>query len=405
VVRFAHSDLPLREIAEDLSADALAFGSLLEMGEHVQLSMELTDPATGENLWANSYSSAVEALPALTNRIARELAQETSVDVSPENVTRLSAAGRVNPEAFNEYVLGKHQAERYTRVSFRRAVEHFSRAVELDATFSPGWAGLGYAYVIAAWYGFVASGDAYDHAQAAIDTALALDSESGLAYMALAWLVRDRDWDWAAAEQAYLRAIELSPTSEAYECYGWFLSTYMGRFDEAVRALERAVEIDPTSPLMHLDLAWMLEEQGDLDRAVTHLDIATELDSMYPEVWLARAEVHMHGGQFDDALAAMDRYEALGGEAFPGRRGHLYALMGRRESALAELERWTDSDAFYLAAAYIRVGLGERDTAISLLEQATAQRIFWGWYGWRWDPLRDDPRFQALLQRVGVVEP
>jgi len=403
VARYSGSDKPLQEMAGELSADVLVFGFLQRMGAQVQLSMELTDPATGENLWANTYSSPADELRSLTNRIARELAEETNVEVSPEHVTMLAAAGRVDPEAFNAYLLGKHQAQRYTRDGFERSVEHFARAIELDGSFAPAWAGLAYAYLIAADYRFFDAAEAHRIAQTAIDTALALDGNLGLAYLARARLAQQRDWDWSAAEQAYLRAIELSPSSEAHELYGWFLAQWVGRLDEGVAALERAVEIDPTSALMHGDLAWQLMYQGDVERAETHIRLAQEFDSTYAESWATLADVHTMRGEYEEALAALDRFEELGGETWPGDRSHVYARMGQSENAFAGLERWRNTDRYGVAAAMVYVGLGEPDSALALLEQATNRRLNWRWHHYFWEPIRDDPRFQALLERIGVA--
>ena len=106
-----------------------------------------------------------------------------------------------------------------------------------------------------------------------------------------------------------------------------------------------------------------------------------------------------------DALAANDRFEDLGGSGAWGRRGYILAVAGRREEALAELERWSNRETRpYVGPALIRVGLGEREAAISLLEQANAEQYFWSWFWPEWDPIRDDPRFRAMLLSNGVGE-
>jgi serine/threonine-protein kinase len=405
VERYAGSDLPISEIARDIQADVLLLGSLHRLGDRVQLLLELTDPTTGENLWARNYEAGGDEFPVLTRSVAQDLAGELGVTSSEAPTVR---ADRVTSEAYAEYLLGKHQAERYTSDGFRRSIQHLTQAVAIDSSFAPAWAGLGYAYEIAASYGFAPAEEAHANAAGAIDRALALDPDLGLAHLALARLRQLRDWDFPGAEEAYQRAIELSPTSEAYELYGWFLEQWMGRADEGVRALEQAVEIDPTYVLMRLDLAWRLIGARDFDRAQREIDIALQLDSLYPETWAAQATIHATRGRYVAALAAIDRYGELAGEDVVGWRGYYQAMSGRdaqAREALTELEARGPDDLFAVVSrASIHVALGEPDTTFALLEQLMEARQAWSWFRAEWDPIRDDPRYRALLQQIGVSD-
>ena len=211
------------------------------------------------------------------------------------------------------------------------------------------------------------------------------------------------NWNWVAAEQAYQRAIDLSPSSEAHELYGWLLAQWIGRFDEGVEEAGRSVQIDPTSALMHGDLAWQLMYRGDLDSALTHARLAQEFDATYAESWATFAHIHTIRGEYENALAALDRFEELGGSVWGGERGYVYALMGQRELALVDLERWRNEDMFPRDAALVHVGLGNLDSALTYLEEATEQHLFWRWHHPFWEPIRNDSRFQALLERIGVA--
>jgi Flp pilus assembly protein TadD len=156
---------------------------------------------------------------------------------------------------------------------------------------------------------------------------------------------------------------------------------------------------------MHLDLAWTLQEAHDNERALAEVNIAMELDSTLPETWSALCVLQTQAGHFDSALAALDRYLELGGSEYDGQRGYIFALAGRREDALAEFERWANREPQpNIGAALIRVGLGEWESALTSLEQLNAERYHWRWFDPSWDPIRHDPRFQAMLRSNGVVQ-
>jgi tetratricopeptide (TPR) repeat protein len=185
----------------------------------------------------------------------------------------------------------------------------------------------------------------------------------------------------------------------------------MGQVEDVERItnnLERAVEIDPTWVVAHLDLAWRLVGARDLGRAQTEIDTAFELDSLYPETWWAQAEIHCLQGRYQAALAAADRYAQLTGIDVGLRRGYYYALAGRTAAAREILRQYAGPSAedslWPESMAMIHVALGEPEPAFPILERATRARHYWDWFSWHWDPIRAHPRFQALLQKVGVAD-
>ncbi|HWB43736.1 MAG TPA: protein kinase [Gemmatimonadales bacterium] len=404
VAHYRGMQVSLRQVGDDLGVDAVALGSILRAGDQVQVSLELTDPRSGENLWAETYTARPDEVPGLSNRAARTLAARLGTGVSPERTARLARTPKVDPEAYAAYLRGKAQAERYTREDLHRSIANFEHAVAVDSGFAPAWAGLGYVLEIGINYDFLPPG-AHRRAADAIKRALALDSTTALAYLAKGWLLLQRDLDFGAADGAYRTAIGLAPTSEAYQMYGWFLDEHRGRYDEAVRMLERAVALDPSSPLMHTDLAWRLTASGQLDRAREAVRVAKAVDSTYPESEMALAAVHLEASRYDSALAEVSRYEARSGRRVAGLRGRILAGLGRTgevRALLRAMEREPGPESLGNRATLL-LALGQPDSALALLGTAADQGQWWAGFNFRWAPLRDDPRYQALLRRMGAV--
>ena len=409
VAHYRGTAATLRQVASDLEVDAIAVGSILRAGDRVQLALELTDPRNGENLWAETYTAGPDELPGLSNRAARTLAARLGATIGADHEVRLREAPRVHPEAYAAYLRGKAEAERYTLESFRRSIAHFERAVEIDSSFAQAWAGLGYALEIGISYDFIPRVQGHARAASAIDRALALDPGSGLAHLAQAALLLLRDLNFTGADQAYRTAIDLAPTSEAYEMYGWFLDEHRGRYADAVRMLEKAVELDPSSALMHGDLAWRLLAAGQVDRARQEVRVAMAVDSSYPESEMTLAMIHAQMGQYDSALAELTRYEARSGRPVPGVRAAVLAHLGRVREARAllhELERRSDREGSWGGAhrAEVLLALGETDSALAVLKASADRRVWWFGFNYRWAPLRKDPRYQALLRQIGAVQ-
>jgi TolB-like protein/Tfp pilus assembly protein PilF len=409
VAHYRGTEPPLRQVASDLQVDAVAVGSILRAGDRIQVALELTDPQNGENLWAETYTAGPDELPGLSNRAALALAARLGARIGPDREARLGEALRVDPEAYAAYLRGKAEAERYTPESFRRSIAHFERAIEIDSTFAPAWAGLGYALEIGVTYDFISPATAHARAASAIDRALALDPGSGLAHLAQAELLLLRDLNFTGADQAYRTAIDLAPTSEAYQMYGWFLTEGRGRHADAVSMLEKAVELDPSSALMHGDLGWSLLEAGQVDRARREVAVAMAVDSSYPESEEILAMIHAQTGQYDSALAEFTRYEARSGRQLPGLRGVLLAHMGRTAEARAllhEMERQAEREGDWDRGdrAELLLALGQADSALGVLKAAADRREWWYGLSYRWAPLQKDPRYQALLRQIGAVQ-
>jgi tetratricopeptide (TPR) repeat protein len=260
-LKFKGSTKSMPEIGQELHADAIVEGSVLRDGSHVTVSVQLIEALTDRHLWAKKFEGDVTNVFKMRNEVVEAIAREIQVAVSPEQSSRLSSAKAANPEALQEYLLGRQAWNRQSEKGFAEALEHFNRAKEIDPTFALAWAGVADTYWGAADAN-VAPTEALSKAKAAAQRAVELDDSLAEAYCALGAASYVAEFRWAESEKEFQRAIQLKPNyAPAHWQYGWLL-VFVGRLDEAHNEMQRAVELDPLSPVMttYLNVPYTLKK-------------------------------------------------------------------------------------------------------------------------------------------------
>jgi len=314
----------------------------------------------------------------------------------------------VNPAALQEYLLGRQSWYRQTEKGFAEALEHFNRAKEIDPGFALAWAGMADAYWNAA-DADIAPTEARAKAKAAAQRALAMDDSLAEAHAALGAVNYAIEFQWAEAEKEFQRAIRLKPNyAAAHWQYGWLL-VFIGRLDEARKELQRAVELDPLSEVMTTDLNVPYTLKKDYDKAIAQCHKALELDPSFylPHFVMGWIEVK-RGANYSKAIEeyrlaqAMERVPII--TAF---LGFAYARNGQKDKAMEILDELKQLASRRFVSPYcqalIYLGLRENNQAIDWLEKAYEGRSVW--MCWlkvepMFDPLRSDPRFQALYKKM-----
>jgi eukaryotic-like serine/threonine-protein kinase len=401
----------IAKIGTDLDVGAVLTGKVAQRGNDLTVSVELDDVRNGKQLWGERYNRKVADLLSVQSDIAREVSLRLRSHLTGDDQKKLAKGGTQSPEAYQLYLKGKYFTNKFTKEGFSQGLDYFNQAIAIDPNYGLAYTGIAYNYINQQdWY--IAPKEAGPRARDAALKALAIDESDSDAHVALAIAKQWYDWDWAGAEKEFKRAIELNPkNAEAHDYYAWLLAP-LGRGDEAAAQAKLAVEADPYSPLSTFVPGSVSVFTHQWQPAVDQLLAAKELA---PTFWfnqnfLGRAYEGL--GKMPEAITEFQAAVTLdndNSETLAGL-GHGYAAAGKTAEAqkvLADMK--TLSEHGYVSPysfAVVYAGLGDREQAFKWLDTALEQRsYFMAVYlptDSRLDPLRSDPRFAALKQKVGL---
>lgn len=403
---------PLPEIARELHVDAIVEGSMMRSGTHVRVTAQLTRAANDEQIWAESYEREVRDLLALQNDVARDIAEHVQAQITAQDRQRLSTARPLDPRAHEEYLKGRFFWNKRTENGYLDAIDHFLRAIQIDPQYPEPYAGLADTYALLGSLGgaSIPRRDAMNNVRSIARKALELDPAMAEAHTSLAFVLMHYDWDFAAAEQEFLRAIDLNPNyATAHQWYAINLAA-TGRMDAALAELRHAQELDPLSLIISADIGELLGGVRHYGEAAAQLQSTLQMDPNFLPAHLDLATVFNYQQKY--AEAADHAHKAL--ELAPGSLwaecvlGAAYALNGQRDKAQKVMESIQHSPHSKEAAHYLAIiatGLGDKDAAFRWLRIARDERsgsLILMKITPYWDPLRSDPRFANLLHSIGL---
>ena len=407
VMPYRGTDKKVGAIARELGVDALVEGTVMRVGERVRVTAQLIHAPTDRHLWARSYDRELRDVLALQGEIAAAVAQAVELEVRPGE--RRRAGRRVDPDAYEAYLRGRfHWSARETGGLYK-AIDYFEEAVRKDPTYAPGYSGLSDTYRLFDMHGLMPPRDSMPRAEAAARKAIALDDGLAEAHASLAIVLFRYDWNWREAEKEFQRALELDPSyAEAHRAYAVYLLAAR-RPEQAVVEARRARALSPLSPIVNTELGLVLASAGRVDEAIEELKKTAAMDPTFLRVYHSLAIAYERKGDRSGMAEAV----ASGlSRSSPGPRsswlGYFCALTGRRRDALGILDELEKSSRReYISPqsfAVVRLGLGDKDRALSLLEKAYDERAI-EWLGFATElteRLGDEPRFQALVRRMGL---
>jgi serine/threonine protein kinase/tetratricopeptide (TPR) repeat protein len=397
IMRYKGTTKPLPEIARDLGVDAIVEGSVQRVGGRVRITAQLIHGATDQHLWAKEYEGDLSDVLRLESEVARAIAGEIRVQVTPEERTRLTAARAVNPEAHEAYLLGRYHRWKTNETDLKQAIDYFNRAISLDPNFAAAYAGLAQAWLESGIWGTTGFRGSEMNARAAAVKALELDEKLAQAYAALGYTKYMYDWDWDGAERAFRRSLELDQSDlDTHRLYAFMLIS-VGRSADAVAEIQRAQQLDPLSSTLESDFGRTLYRARRYEEAIRHFQRAIELDPQNRGAYERLGEVYEMLGRLPEALAMHEKGTGYG-------TPRVYALMGRRREALAAIEALrARPNAYQIALIY--AALGDKDQAFAWLDKAIERRdlVIFLKTDPPWDSLRSDPRFPALLRRINLT--
>lgn len=400
-------DIDPREAGRQLRVEAVVTGAVQKQGDMLVVRADLVDVDRGTILWGQQYYRRASDLLFIQREIAEEISSKLRLRLTGAEMARMASSQPSSPGAYEEYLRGRYWWNRRTDAGLRKAIEHFSRSVEEDPSFALPYAGLADAYNLMPVYGMTRSSDAFPRAKAAAHRALALDESLAEAHTSLAWVHMNYDWDWAAAEERFRRAIELNPSyATAHHWYSLFLSA-MGRNEDALAEARRAQALDPLSPVIQLNVGTIYYQAGRMDEAITQFE---QTLAMTPEFRRGRFELARALEVRGNPKAAIPIFEELAGDGDAEEHAALaraLARAGRRDEAeellkrITSEEQWGYANPYSIAAVY--VALQDHDAAFEWLDRAFEQhvsRLVYLDVEPMFRSLRGDQRFMRLRSRL-----
>jgi TolB-like protein/DNA-binding winged helix-turn-helix (wHTH) protein len=400
VMRFKGTRRPLRDIAHDLGVDGILEGSVERSGSQVHMTLQLIRADTDTHLWAESYDRGNNEAPMLPDQAARQI---TGYLYKTSSVV---PSGRyVNPDAHDAYLRGRFLffAHRY-----EDAETYFQKAADMQSDYAPAWAGLGLCYGASTLDGLHDPRIAFPRQEETVTRALALDPSLSEAHIAMAGLMFLDRWDLIHADNEALRAIELDPReAEAYHLRARILVA-AGRGQEAIAAQKQQMELDPFArPWGMADTYYNLRQY---DAAISDARLRLE-NSPYDvrlNYYIARSLFDK--GKYKEAADAYAQYyRASGSPQAASAIEHAYQTGGYRAMVLWQLhslqKEARDHYVSPVDIAGLHAELGEREATLALLEEGIRQhapRILWIQMEKRYDFLHSDPRYRAIVQRLGL---
>jgi DNA-binding winged helix-turn-helix (wHTH) protein/TolB-like protein/Flp pilus assembly protein TadD len=412
VQKYAGSALDPVASGRELQVDSVLEGSIQTAGDGLRTTVRLLRVSDGSTMWAGTFDERMTDIFSVQDSISQRVAEALELELTATERRGLTRRGTSDSEAYQLYLKGRFFWNKRSREGFGRGASYFRQAVEKDPGYALAYSGLADSHIGLTFYHYASPQAAMPLARAAALRALEIDASLAEAYVSLAHVKTNYEWEWAEAERLFRKAIAIEP--EYATAHQWFGIHYLaprGRLEEAVAETRRARQLDPLSPVFNAFVGAALFFARRYDEAIEECRKTIDL---HPDFGVARwylGRAYLQKGRHQEALAELQKAVALSGDSplMKGTLGVGYALAGDRgaaQAALVELEALRSASyASALDLADIHVALGDRERAFRWLDQAAAERSFHLIYLEVWpelDPLRADPRFAALVRRLGL---
>jgi TolB-like protein/DNA-binding winged helix-turn-helix (wHTH) protein len=414
IMQYKSSHQSLPKIAQELGVDGIVEGSVLRSGDRVRITAQLVRGATDQHIWAESYERDLSDLVVLEDEVSRSIAAQIQKQIAPPAPQQLAASAAVNPQAREDYLKGRYFWNLRSEAGYLKAIDYFQAAVAEDPQYAQAYAGSADAYALLGSLpsSKISRETAMPKAKEVALTALKLDDSLADAHTSLAFVEMHYEWKFQEAEREFKRAIALDPNySTAHHWYAIDLAA-MGRMDEAVAEVKRARQTDPLSAIINTDMADMLFFARRYDEALQQARATVEMDPNFAHAHRVLERIYDEKHMFPEAIAEGERAVALSANDtwMLLELANSYALAGKKTEMQNCLRRAANlSPGGVLpdsgATAEIYVTLGEPDRSLKVMESQYRHRdgglIFLNADPY-FDTLKSDPRFQQLLQRVGL---
>lgn len=410
VFRYKGTETDAATIGREMNVRAVLFGRIDQTRDDLSISVELVDAKDNTSIWGEKYRRKMSDVLALQEEIARQVSEKLHPGMTGEEKQRMEKKYTESSDAYRLYLQGRFYWNKRTVEGMRRGIEFFEQAIALDPNYALAYAGLADCYSLLGEYGAIPTNETIKKAGEAAIRAIEIDNTLAEAHTSLA-AVREYEWQWADAEAEYKRAIESNPNyATARHWYGVYLSS-MGRFDESVRELKVALELDPVSPIINTGLGRAYYSAREYDRAIEQYRKTLDMEPNFAEAHFQLALAYEGKHMYDEAATEYEKSAQLfDDKTMMSWVARVHALAGRRSEAerfMKELDAM--SKERYVSpyfGAMIYAALGDKDHAMKGLERVYDEKsyyVVWLKIDTIFDPLRNEPRFQDLLKRIGLI--
>jgi serine/threonine protein kinase/Tfp pilus assembly protein PilF len=402
----------LASIALALNVRSVVTGRVANRGGKLNIQAELVDTFNDSQVWGDQYLREGSDVASLQQEIAFQISESLRLRLTPEERKRLKRTATTNEEAYQAYLRGRYHWNRWTPDDFKRAMECFEKAIQIDPNYALAWSGLGDAYGTLGFYGVIPTRAAMAKAKPASLRALELDPTLAEAHVTMAFGQVLSEWNWARAEKAFVEAIRLNPRhAPAHAFYGLF-SVAAGETEDGIARALHGRDLDPLSTILNLNVGWAYLFAHRFDEAIAVLRQTLELDPAFRQAQSTLCAALQYAGRHEEAAHLLAEHNHFwgaplkGADALPGVLAHggvdAYYL-----KLLALMEE-AGGDVAYpcISMAIAHVFAGHTDEALKRLERIVDQReghsvFFFVEPGL--DPVRGEPRFEALLTRLTAL--
>jgi eukaryotic-like serine/threonine-protein kinase len=408
--KYRGANIDAQDAANKLGVRAIVMGRIARVGDNLTVRVEMIDAAENRQLWSEQYNRKQSELLSIQQEIAQTASEKLRLKLSGAQEQQLTKRETVNPQAYELLLKGRYYNSKSGTDTLKKSIEYLEQAVAVDPNYALAHAELSSGYTNLAGNGLADPKIYLPKAESTARKALELDGNLAEAHLALSRNYVDR-WRWQEAETERKRAIELDPNNaRAHNLYASLLSL-LGRHDEAIAEVTRAKELDPLAPLIAQNLGYRLFFARRYDEAIAELKKVLEIDPNLDYVYMTLGYTYAGKGQFKEAIAAYLEAIRLGDTSTSIQiyLGAAYAQNGEREKAQAILKQLQTTKEYVSPGelAILYGALGDKEAAFASLEKAYAEHDLQLQFlkaDPAFDPLRDDPRFQDLLRRIGLPQ-
>jgi eukaryotic-like serine/threonine-protein kinase len=408
VFRYKGKDVTPQQIGSELKVQAILSGRVIERDSNLTLYLELVEASTGNRIWGERYDRKLTDLVSLQNEIAYDVSNKLKTKLSGAEQNTLAKNYTENTEAYRLYLQGRFYWNKRTAKDLLKAIEDFEEAIKIDPNYALAYAGLADSYALLSPYIAATPAESMPKAREYAVKALALDDQLVEAHTALGLILNTYDYDFAGAEREFKRAIEINPNyATAHQFYGELLM-YLDRREESDAEFRRALEIDPLSLIINRQYGESMIYARKYEAGIIQLKKTLDLDPSFVVAHVSLSLIYQLTGRYPETIEEFAKFQEMIGEdrnaaiirqsfAKGGFEGFLRTMTGEN--------RLSNTTSYSMATWYAK--LGEKDQAFDELNKAYENREYYIVLlkvDPRFDNLRSDARFAALLQRIGFPQ-